>query len=238
MQVHSILLSRILPAVGKIDILVAVFLDETVDAAVSLELNGSTKTGLLAQNLVALGGSLLGPVLARLRRVGHDPDATQTTDPPQVILRAARGEWPEMSALFQFAVSLSFRAPTQAAMYLPEVMSLYTVTSTASISTHARQLLSNVIHAILETNEATDSTAAQAYLQSLSVTLDDAGFVNVVSTLLALLATAAPSLDQANAWRSRWTSLVAASCFQRSPSQANLFVVLAAYVSRRPPIVC
>lgn len=195
--------------------------------------------------------TLRGKILSRLRKALNRSSLRPTKYLPDNAV------WAEICVLLQFCVSLSFNHGVQAQHFLPEIFHIVTMlanTGGQAIRTLVHKLLVNSIHAICTSFTLEDSkmNKLRANLESLceprgdiftlpasfsrdgasvSTTQDSgpalAATENLAAILFDICSVAAPSIDMANAWRSRWMSLVASTAFQNNPAiQPRAFTVM------------
>ncbi|KAL2018057.1 hypothetical protein VTK56DRAFT_1323 [Thermocarpiscus australiensis] len=239
------------PVIYQDELLLDIFLEEIVKAALSLGFEDD-QTETLTSIASAIGTiTLRGKIISRLRKALNRSSLRPTRHLPDNAV------WNEICVLLQFCLALSFDSGVQAQLYLPEIFHIVTMlanTGMPDVRSVVHRLLINSIHSAC-TFFALDETRLvklRATLETLSDPKNDI-FVNSVTfmrdgasmstnqeagpTLAATesLATilfetcsvAAPSVDVANAWRSRWMSLVASTAFQNNPAiQPRAFTVM------------
>jgi neurofibromin 1 len=239
------------PAIYQDEVLLDIFLEEIIKAALTLGFE-DVQTETLTSIASAIGTiTLRGKVISRLRKALNRSSLRPTKFLPDNPV------WNEICVLLQFCAALSFDSGVQAQLYLPEIFHIVTMlanTGMPEVRVVVHRLLVNSIHSactsfVLDENRL---SKLRATLEVLSDTKSDI-FVNTATfmrdgasisttqeagpTLAATehLATilfetcsiAAPSVDTANAWRSRWMSLVASTAFQNNPAiQPRAFTVM------------
>ncbi|KAI2616374.1 GTPase [Hypomontagnella submonticulosa] len=239
------------PAIYKDEVLLDIFLDEIVKAALAVGLYDE-HTQALTSIVTAIGTiTLRGKIISRLRKALNRSSLRPTKYLPDNAV------WNEICILLQFCLSLSFDCGVQSQLYLPELFHIVTMlsnTGSYDIRALVHRLLINSIHAActsfkledtrLSKLRATLEILSEPRNDSLSVPLalardgtsittsHEAGpSLSVIENLATLLfetcSIAAPSVDMANAWRSRWMSLVASTAFQNNPAiQPRAFTVM------------
>lgn len=239
------------PAIYKDETLLDIFLEEVIKGALSLGLHDENTQSLTAI-ITAMGTvTLRGKIIARLRKALNRSSLRATK------LLQENAVWSEICVLLQFCLALSFDSPVQAQLYLPEVFHIVTMlanTGGSDVRTMVHRLLINTVHAASTSFKLDDNKTSKlrASLEALSdsrsdifsaahVLTRDAASIHTstegvqalssTETLAAMLfeicAVAAPSVDMANAWRSRWMSLVASTAFQNNPAiQPRAFSVM------------
>lgn len=246
-----ILEQSVWPVIHQDEVLLEIFLEEVIKTALSIGfMDDQTET--LTSIASAIGTvTLRGRIISRLRKALNRSSLRPTKYLPDNAV------WNEICVLLQFCLALSFDSGVQAQLYLPEIFHVVTMlanTGLPDVRVTVHRLLINSIHSAC-TSFALDEirlNKLRATLETLSDPKNDI-FVNTVTfardgasistnqesgpTLAATenLATilfetcsvAAPSVDVANAWRSRWMSLVASTAFQNNPAiQPRAFTVM------------
>ncbi|KAI0182148.1 GTPase [Hypoxylon sp. FL1284] len=239
------------PAICKDEVLLDIFVDEIVKAALAVGLYDEHTQSLTAI-VTAMGTiSLRGKIISRLRKALNRSSLRPTKFLPENAV------WNEICVLLQFCLSLSFDCGVQSQLYLPEIFHVVTMLSnTGSFDVRAlvHRLLINSIHAACTSfkledvklsklrgtlevlsEQRHDSLSVPLVVardgNSISTTQESGPSLSVIENLASLLfetcSTAAPSVDMANAWRSRWMSLVASTAFQNNPAiQPRAFTVM------------
>ncbi|KXJ96548.1 GTPase-activator protein for ras-like GTPase [Microdochium bolleyi] len=239
------------PAIHKDETLLDIFLEEVIKGALSLGLHDENTQSLTAI-ITAMGTvTLRGKIIARLRKALNRSSLRPTRVLPENAV------WSEICVLLQFCLALSFDSPVQAQLYLPEVFHIVTMlanTGTSDIRTMVHRLLINTVHAASTSFKLDDAkgvklrssldalsesrneifSAAQTLARdaaSIHTNTEGVQALGCTETLAGMLfeicAVAAPSVDMANAWRSRWMSLVASTAFQNNPAiQPRAFTVM------------
>ncbi|EGX89201.1 Ras GTPase activator [Cordyceps militaris CM01] len=162
-----------------------------------------------------------------------------------------------VSNIGTICTSLSFGSGVQSQLFLPEIFHIVTMlvnTGGANVRVQVHRLLTNTVHAIctsflLDESKFTKLRASLDVLSeprsgifssppsgrqdaaSASLVGDEGSMLPAMENLVAILfdicTVAAPSVDTANAWRSRWMSLVASTAFQNNPAvQPRAFAVM------------
>ncbi|KAI1644280.1 uncharacterized protein F4817DRAFT_225030 [Daldinia loculata] len=239
------------PAIHKDEVLLDIFLDEIVKAALAVGLYDE-QTQALTSIVTAIGTiTLRGKIISRLRKALNRSSLRPTKYLPD------NSVWNELCILLQFCLSLSFDCGVQSQTYLPEIFHIVTMlsnTGTHDIRALVHRLLINSIHAACTSFQLEDTKLlklrgtleilSEPRNDSLSVPLvvtkdgasistsHEAGptlavIENLATLLFETCSVAAPSVDMANAWRSRWMSLVASTAFQNNPAiQPRAFTVM------------
>lgn len=244
------------PVLAQDEVLLDIFLEELLKTAMGYEVEEETLE-ILSSIVVGIGSlTLRGKILSRLRKALNRSSLRPTKYLPENAV------WPEICVLVQFCLALSFDSGVQAQLFLPETFHVVTMlanTGGQTMRTLVHRLLINSIHAaytsfVLDDVKAgklkttLDSlceprgdlfSAAPTFTRdgaSVSTVQDSGAALAATENLAALLfdicAVAAPSVDMANAWRSRWMSLVASTAFQNNPAiQPKAFAVMG-YLAR------
>lgn len=244
------------PALGQDEVLLEIFVDELMKTAMSYGPQDDSIESV-SSIMVGIGTiTLRGKVLSRLRKALNRSSLRATKTLPENAV------WSEICVLLQFCLALSFDNGVQAQLFLPEVFHIVTMlanTGGHSVRQTVYRLLINTIHAMCTSFvlDETKSNKLRATLEVLSEPRGDifsapAGFARdgasistaqdsgpqlaavetLAATLFEVCTTAAPSTDMANAWRSRWMSLVASTAFQNNPAiQPRAFTVMG-YLAR------
>lgn len=239
------------PMIHQDEVLLDIFLEEVLKVALSIGFN-EEHTETLASIVSAMGTmSLRGKIISRLRKALNRSSLRPTKYLPE------NSVWSEICVLLQFCLALSFDSGVQSQLYLPEVFHVVTMlanTGTSDVRLTVHRLLVNSIHsactsfnldeprlnklrATLESlsEHRSDMFSAPAAFArdaaSMSTSQESGPMLAATENLAALLfetcSVAAPSIDVANAWRSRWMSLVASTAFQNNPAiQPRAFTVM------------
>ncbi len=246
-----VLESTVWPAIYKDETLLDIFFEEICKTALALGLYDE-HTQSLTSILTAIGTiTLRGKVISRLRKALNRTSLRPTRFLPDNAV------WAEICMLLQFCLSLSFDCGVQAQLYLPEIFHIVTMlanTGTPDIRVLVHKLLVNSIHAAYTSFNLDDAklTKLRGVLDILVEPRNDifalpvvypkdgtsistnheatptlACTENLAGLLFEVCAIAAPSVDMANAWRSRWMSLVSSTAFQNNPAiQPRAFAVM------------
>ncbi|CAJ2511131.1 Uu.00g067560.m01.CDS01 [Anthostomella pinea] len=239
------------PAIYKDEILLDIFIEEVIKAALAVGLYDEHSQAL--NSIVTAIGTitLRGKVISRLRKALNRSSLRPTKYLPDNAV------WGEVCILLRFCLSLSFDCGVQSQLYLPEIFHVVTMianTGAPDIRSMVHRLLINSIHAACTSFKVDDAKLAKlrATLELISeprsdiftapsdllrdgvsiATTYESGLVlaateSLASLLFETCAVAAPSVDMANAWRSRWMSLVASTAFQNNPAiQPRAFTVM------------
>ncbi|KAI5862275.1 GTPase [Durotheca rogersii] len=239
------------PAIYKDEVLLDIFLDEIVKAAIAMGPYDEHSQALASIVTVIGTITLRGKIISRLRKALNRSSLRPTKLLPDNAV------WTEICVLLQFCVSLSFDCGVQSQLYLPEIFHIVTMlsnTGTYDVRTVVHRLLINSIHAactsfkledtklskLRSTLEILSEPRAEVLSAPVAVVRDGTSISTTQEAGLSLSATehlatllfetcavAAPSVDMANAWRSRWMSLVASTAFQNNPAiQPRAFTVM------------
>ncbi|KAH9893762.1 hypothetical protein F4778DRAFT_772513 [Xylariomycetidae sp. FL2044] len=239
------------PAIYKDETLLDIFLEEIIKAALAVGLYDE-RTQALTSVITAIGTiTLRGKIISRLRKALNRSSLRPTKFLPENAV------WNEVCILLQFCLSLSFDCGVQSQLYLPEIFHIVTMlanTGPYDVRTLIHRLLINSIHAACTSFKLDDARLSKlrGTLEFLAepkndiftapavvtrdgmsaITSNDPG-TNLAATeslaglLFETCSVAAPSVDMANAWRSRWMSLVASTAFQNNPAiQPRAFTVM------------
>lgn len=233
------------PAIYKDEILLDIFLEEVVKAALAVGPDDEL-TQALTSTVIAIGTiTLRGKVISRLRKALNRSVLRPTRHLPENAV------WDEICILLQFCLALSFDCGVQSQLYMPEIFHIVTMlanTGPANVRSSVQRLLINSLHAACTSFKLDDHALSklrgildlisdpknQYLLQdatSAATTHDGYQALAATEQLATLLfnacTIAAPSIDLVNAWRSRWMSLVASTAFQNNPSiQPRAFTVM------------
>ncbi|KAI1278536.1 GTPase [Xylaria sp. FL0933] len=246
-----ILEHTVLPAICKDEVLLDIFLEEVIKAALVAG-PYDEHTQALTSTVTAIGTiTFRGKVISRLRKALNRSVLRPTRHLPQNAV------WDEICILLQFCLALSFDSGVQSQLYMPEIFHIVTMlanTGPADVRSSVQRLLINSLHAACTSFKLDDHKSSKllSILQAVSdpknemfyihsdlirdgtsvATIHDSSQSLAVTEQLAILlfdtcAVAAPSVDLANAWRSRWMSLVASTAFQNNPAiQPRAFTVM------------
>lgn len=237
------------PAVRQDEIYVDIFLDEVVKSALSFGIDDE-RTEILGSIAASLGTiSIRGKLLSRLRKALNRTSLRPARQLPDNTV------WNEICVLLRLCLSTSFDSGVQSQLFVPEIFHLVTMlanTGSSNIRLIVHRLLVNTIHAMCTTFtlEETKLAKLKVLLQSLSEPQQDFLFnisthertsllpvpenvptLTATESLAVILSeitiVAAPTVDMANVWRSRWMSLVASTAFQSNPAiQPRAFTVM------------
>ncbi|KAM7222101.1 GTPase-activator protein for ras-like GTPase [Rhypophila decipiens] len=239
------------PVIYQDEVLLDILLDELIKTALSMGFNDD-QIETLTSIAAAIGTiTLRGRVISRLRKALNRSSLRPTKYLPD------NSVWNELCVLLQFCVALSFDSGVQSQLFLPEIFHIVTMlanTGSSEVRVTVHRLLINSIHAactsfnldeirmnkLRATLETLSDPRSDMFLNSPVFTRDGASIstnqdsgptLNATENLAALLfetcSVAAPSVDVANAWRSRWMSLVASTAFQNNPAiQPRAFTVM------------
>ncbi|KAI0107044.1 GTPase [Nemania sp. FL0031] len=233
------------PAIYKDEILLDTFLEEIIKAALVLG-PYDDQTQALTSTVTAIGTiTLRGKVISRLRKALNRSVLRPTRHLPENAV------WDEICILLQFCLALSFDCGVQSQLYMPEIFHIVTMlanTGPADVRWSVQRLLINSLHAACTSFKLDSRKLAKlrSILDAVSDPRNDkfsispnaardgtsAAIIHDTTEQLAILlfdtcTIAAPSVDLANAWRSRWMSLVASTAFQNNPAiQPRAFTVM------------
>ncbi|RYP13921.1 hypothetical protein DL767_010513 [Monosporascus sp. MG133] len=246
-----VLENTVWPAIYEDEVLLDIFFDEICKTALAGGLYDEHAQCLNAI-LTAMGTiTLRGKVVSRLRKALNRSSLRPTRYLPDNPV------WNEICMLLQFCLSLSFNCGVQAQLYLPEIFHIVTMlanTGAADIRILVHKLLVNSIHAAYTSFnlDETKLTKLRGILDILVEPRNDifapppiyprdgssastsheaaptlVNVENLAALLFEVCAVAAPSVDMANVWRSRWMSLVSSTAFQNNPAiQPRAFAVM------------
>ncbi|EFY84834.1 putative neurofibromin [Metarhizium acridum CQMa 102] len=244
------------PCIAQDELLLEIFMDELIKAALSYGSRADTLE-ILSSVMVGLGTvTLRARIISRLRKALNRSSLRPTR------LLQDNSVWEEICILLQFCLGLSFDSRVQSQMFLPEIFHIVTMlanTGGSEVRLLVYKLLINSIHAICASFSIDDAklvrlrsildifgdtrgdifTAPTSLARdgaSVSTSLDSGPALalteNLTSVLFEVCLIAAPSMDIANAWRARWMSLVASTAFQNNPAvQPRAFAVMG-YLAR------
>lgn len=233
------------PIIYKDEVLLDIFLEEIIKAALALG-PYDEQTQALTSTVTAIGTiTLRGKVISRLRKALNRSVLRPTRHLPENAV------WDEICILLQFCLALSFDCGVQSQLYMPEIFHIVTMlanTGPADVRTSVQRLLINSLHAACTSfkldshklsklhaiidvvtdpkNDKFSISPNSARDGTLAVTTHDTT-EQLAILLFDTCTIAAPSVDLANAWRSRWMSLVASTAFQNNPAiQPRAFTVM------------
>lgn len=244
------------PVISQDEMLLEVFLDELMKTAMGYGTHEEA-LDIISSIVVGIGSvTIRGKVLSRLRKALNRSSLRPTKYLPDNAV------WAEICILLQFCLALSFDNGVQSQLFLPEIFHIVIMlanTGSQPVRMLVYKLLINSVHAICTSFALDDakSSKLKANLDalceprgdifpthpsftrdgaSISTTQDSGATLTATEHLAAILfdvcSTAAPSIDMANAWRSRWMSLVASTAFQNNPAiQPRAFAVMG-YLAR------
>ncbi|KAK4144136.1 uncharacterized protein C8A04DRAFT_11820 [Dichotomopilus funicola] len=131
------------PAIAQDEVLLDVFIDEVVKAALSLGFEDE-QTETLTSIAAAIGTvTLRGKIVSRLRKGLNRTSLRPTRHLPDNPV------WNELCVLLQFCLALSFDSGVQAQMYLPEIFHAVTMlanTGPPDVRAVVHRLLTNTLH--------------------------------------------------------------------------------------------
>ncbi|AEO71616.1 uncharacterized protein THITE_2124231 [Thermothielavioides terrestris NRRL 8126] len=239
------------PVIYQDEVLLDILLDEIVKTALSLGFEDD-QTETLTSIARAIGTiTLRGKIISRLRKALNRSSLRPTKYLPDNAV------WNEICVLLQFCLALSFDSGVQAQLYLPEIfhiVSMLANTGMPDVRVVVHRLLINSIHSactsfaldenrlnkLRATLEMLSDPKNEIFVNSINFMRDGASIStnqeaaptlaateNLATILFETCSIAAPSVDVANAWRSRWMSLVASTAFQNNPAiQPRAFTVM------------
>ncbi|KAK4190313.1 neurofibromin [Podospora australis] len=246
-----ILEQSVWPVIHRDEVLLDIFLEEVIKTALSIGfMDDQTET--LTSIASAIGTiTLRGRIISRLRKALNRSSLRSSKYLPENAV------WNEICVLLQFCLALSFDSGVQAQLYLPEIFHIVTMlanTGLPDVRVVVHRLLINSIHSactsfaldevrlnkLRATLETLSDPKNDIFVNSVTYVRDgasistnqDAGPTltateNLATILFETCSVAAPSVDVANAWRSRWMSLVASTAFQNNPAiQPRAFTVM------------
>lgn len=244
------------PSIAQDELLLEIFIDELIKAALTYG-NRADTLEILSSVMIGLGTvTLRGRIISRLRKALNRSSLRPTR------LLQDNSVWEEICILLQFCLALSFDSRVQSQMYLPEIFHVITMLSNTGahdVRLLVYKLLINSIHSICASFSLDDAklsrlrsildvfcdnrgdiftppTSLTRDGASVSTSLDSSPALatteNLTSILFEVCFIAAPSVDVANFWRARWMSLVASTAFQNNPAvQPKAFAVMG-YLAR------
>ncbi|KAH6603383.1 hypothetical protein Trco_008158 [Trichoderma cornu-damae] len=241
----------VLPSITNDELLLDIFLDELIKTALSYGAHEES-LDIISPVIIGIGTvTIRGKIFSRLRKTLNrsSPRPTRHLQDSPV--------WAEICVLLQFCVALSFDCGVQSRLFLPEIFHIVTMlanTGDNSVRSLVYKLLVNSVHSVCTAFNLDDAklTKLKANLDllceprgeafslttstvrdgaSVSTAHDSSSTLAATETLTVILfdicSTAAPSVDLANSWRSRWMSLVASTAFQNDPAvQTRAFAVM------------
>ncbi|RGP58813.1 neurofibromin 1 [Fusarium longipes] len=239
------------PKIVQDEILLEIFMDELLKSAMTYSVHDESLE-VISSIVVGIGTvTLRGKILSRLRKALNRSSLRPTKYLPDNAV------WAEICILLRFCLALSFDNGVQSQLFLPEIFHIVTMlanTGTQEVRLLVYRLLVNSVHAVCTSFNLDDarSSKLRASLDFLcdprsdifttpptfprdgaSVsTSQEAGPAltateNLASCLFEICSIAAPTIDLANTWRSRWMSLVASTAFQNNPAiQPRAFAVM------------
>lgn len=244
------------PSITQDEVLLEIALDELIKTATEY---GTQDDAIDTVSCVVVGiGSVTvrGKILSRLRKALNRSSMRPTKYLPDNPV------WAEICILLHFCLALSFDSGVQAQLFLPEIFHIVTMlanTGSHSVRHVVHKLLINSLHAACTSFNLDDAKSIKLRSSldalcetrgeifsfhptftregaSVSTVQDSGATLSSTETLAGILfdicSIAAPSVDMANAWRSRWMSLVASTAFQNNPAiQPRAFTVLG-YLAR------
>ncbi|KFA64319.1 hypothetical protein S40285_02937, partial [Stachybotrys chlorohalonatus IBT 40285] len=244
------------PAIVQDEMLLEIFLDELMKTALNYGVHEDA-LDIISSIVVGIGTvTLRGKVISRLRKALNRSSQRPTKYLPDNPV------WSEICVLLQFCLSLSFDHGVQVQLFLPEVFHIVTMlanTGGQGVRSLVFKFLVNSVHAACTSFSLDDAKASKlrANLELLCEPRGDlfsappllgrdgasvstahdvgsslASTENLAALLFEICTIAAPSVDMANIWRSRWMSLVASTAFQNNPAiQPRAFAVMG-YLAR------
>ncbi|CEI69991.1 unnamed protein product [Fusarium venenatum] len=239
------------PKIVQDEILLEVFMDELLKSAMTYSVHDDSLE-VISSIVVGIGTvTLRGKILSRLRKALNRSSLRPTKYLPDNAV------WAEICTLLRFCLALSFDNGVQSQLFLPEIFHIVTMlanTGAQEVRLLVYRLLVNSVHAVCTSFNLDDARSGKlrASLDFLcdprsdifaapptfprdgaSVsTSQEAGPAltateNLASCLFEICSIAAPTIDLANTWRSRWMSLVASTAFQNNPAiQPRAFAVM------------
>ncbi|TQV91339.1 ras GTPase activator [Cordyceps javanica] len=236
------------PLLSQDEVLLDIFLEEVMKMAIGFGTQQEI-VETVASTVANIGTvTLRARFLSRLRKALNRSSLRPTKNLPDNAV------WPEICIMLQICTSLSFGSGVQSQLFLPEIFHIVTMlvnTGSANVRASVHRLLTNTVHAVctsflLDESKFTKLRASLDVLSeprsgifsslpkdaaSISLAADEASTLPAMENLVAILfdicTVAAPSVDTANAWRSRWMSLVASTAFQNNPAvQPRAFAVM------------
>nr|CAD21515.1 related to NEUROFIBROMIN [Neurospora crassa] len=239
------------PAIQQDEKLLESFLEEVIKAALNRGF-GIAETDTLTSIAGGIGTvTLRGRIISRLRKALNRSSLRPTKYLPD------NSVWNEICVLLQFCLALSFDSGEQAEMFMPEIFHIVTMlanTGNPDVRQVVHRLLINTIHAactsfaldevrlnkLKVTLDTLSDPRSDLFTNNVTFTRDGASIStnqdggatltateNLATLLFETCSIAAPTVDLANKWRSRWMGLVASTAFQNNPAiQPRAFTVM------------
>lgn len=240
------------PAIQRDEVLLDIFLDEVIKAASSIGLHDE-QTETLTSIVTAIGSiTLRGKIITRLRKALNRSSMRQSKYLPDnvvwpevcILLQFC------VSLSFDSGIQTQMFLPE-----IFHIVTMLANTGSPDIRVLVHRLLVNSVHAACTSFNLDEArqTKLRGVLESLSETRTDiwsitpiyatrdgasmsttqeygptlAATETLAGIMFEICSIAAPSTDMANAWRSRWMSLVASTAFQNNPAiQPRAFSVM------------
>lgn len=240
------------PAIQRDEVLLDIFLDEVIKAASSIGLHDE-QTETLTSIVTAIGNiTLRGKIITRLRKALNRSSMRQSKYLPDnvvwpevcILLQFC------VSLSFDSGIQAQMFLPE-----IFHIVTMLANTGLPDIRVLVHRLLVNSVHAACTSFKLDEArqTKLRGVLESLSETRTDLWSLTTPYTgrdgasmsttqeygpalqatealagiMFEICSIAAPSIDMANAWRSRWMSLVASTAFQNNPAiQPRAFSVM------------
>lgn len=240
------------PAIQRDEVLLDIFLDEVIKAASSIGLHDE-QTETLTSIVTAIGSiTLRGKIITRLRKALNRSSMRQSKYLPDnvvwpevcILLQFC------VSLSFDSGIQSQMFLPE-----IFHIVTMLANTGSPDIRVLVHRLLVNSVHAACTSFNLDEArqTKLRGVLESLSETRTDiwsitpvystrdgasmstmqdhgptlAATETLAGIMFEICSIAAPSTDMANAWRSRWMSLVASTAFQNNPAiQPRAFSVM------------
>lgn len=239
------------PKIVQDEVLLEIFLEELLKIAMSYGPQDESLE-IISSIIVGTGTvTLRGKILSRLRKALNRSSLRPTKYLPDNAV------WTELCTLLRLCLALSFDNGVQSQLFLPEIFHIVTMlanTGGQEVRLLVYRLLVNSVHAIC-TSFGLDEAKSSKLRASLDFLCDPRNDIfmsppafprdgasvstsqeigpalsateNLASALFEICSIAAPTVDLANAWRSRWMSLVASTAFQNNPAiQPRAFAVM------------
>ncbi|KAF3766021.1 hypothetical protein M406DRAFT_256777 [Cryphonectria parasitica EP155] len=240
------------PAIQRDEVLLDIFLDEVIKAASSIGLHDE-QTETLTSIVTAIGSiTLRGKIITRLRKALNRSSMRQSKHLPEnvvwpevcILLQFC------VSLSFDSGIQAQMYLPE-----IFHIVTMLANTGASDIRVLVHRLLINSVHAACTSFSLDEArqTKLRGLLESLSESRTDiwsitpnypsrdgasmsttqeygptlAATETLAGIMFDICSVAAPSTDMANAWRSRWMSLVASTAFQNNPAiQPRAFSVM------------
>ncbi|ODA79734.1 hypothetical protein RJ55_05328 [Drechmeria coniospora] len=253
----SALQHHVWPPIGRDEALLEIFVDELTKTSLSYDARAET-ADVVTSIMASLGTmTVRGKVLSRLRKAIN----RSSVRPTRVLAENMIWSEICILLRFCLALSFDSGVQTQMFLpEVFHVVTMLANTGEQEVRTLVYRLLVNTVHAacssfILDDAQflklrgsleslcepradifsmpfASSRDAAAASTTSQDSALNLAATENLAALLFELCSIAAPAMDVANAWRSRWMSLVASTAFQNNPAiQPRAFAVMG-YLAR------